>query len=96
MTNFLPDSIKNIMQNQNSQKRTILAVATRSDGFFFMLVMTSQGVMVKAGCQFRTIGSYRRHIRHAYRLMGRYEQRKMRETRPILDLFEQGLKRPLP
>lgn len=73
----------------------VYAIATRSDGFTFYLGFhTGSGTYrIWAGCkQCWSMAQYRRHLKH-YR--GRQGRRKMKETKLILDLFDQCIKRPL-
>lgn len=73
----------------------VYAIATRSDGFTFYLGFhTDSGTYrIWAGCKkCWTMAQYRRHLKH-YR--GRQGRRKAKETKLILDLFDQCIKRPL-
>ena len=72
----------------NANGRKILAVATRSDGFVFFLVVIDGEPRVLAGCRNFTIGQYRRHVAHQLKhAKYNYNARKARETRAILDVF---------
>lgn len=81
--------------NQKIRGCRVLSIATRSDGYIFMLVKTkADEVMVKAGCQFRSLGEYRRHVRGYFTRVPtrKAAAAKQKETLAILDLFAVQLK----
>ena len=60
------------------------ARVTRNDGYeFFLWLLESGGHIIKAGCQSRTIASYREHVAADYPNTAR-----ARETTAILDYLE--------
>lgn len=70
---------------------TILAIATRSDGYMFYLVRrySDDKPTIWAGCkQNYTQAEYRRHIRASHSYRGRAGRWKTKETLAILDLFK--------
>jgi len=97
------DTVGNAVREWSRYGNQVLSVATRSDGFVFLLVKSGpRMIRVKAGCRDFTIEQYRKHTRtyarnnhKRYGYPPGFAAAKKKETLAILALFELQLKKGL-